>query len=269
MCDDPHEGLEYALRGQDLARQLGMRYGLGISVLNAVPCACSGPGSGTAPHDRGRRAVEDDDLGDFADAGRAAAVVRALRGDGTGARRPAGGRGRRRGPPGPGVPRLHPGRGVRGRGRRSLRPSATPGAPPRSSRPRRWTPSSSPGRSPSARRTSWATARLSTICSRCSTVATTARSRCWCAAERRLDRQPGSCADAEERVAAIEDAVTELRAVGLAVPPGARPARPRGGPAARAARTRRTWSPRRPRSAPCWALRRSVSRAERLAERLA
>ena len=34
MCDDPREGLEYALRGQDLSRQLGMRYGLGIIEIS-------------------------------------------------------------------------------------------------------------------------------------------------------------------------------------------------------------------------------------------
>ena len=85
MCDDPHEGLEYALRGQDLSRQLGMRYSLGISVLNAAMCLLR-----TGEWDRTaamvESAIEDDDLEDFVDPARAAAVVRALRGDGRGAR---------------------------------------------------------------------------------------------------------------------------------------------------------------------------------------
>ena len=69
MCDDPHEGLEYALRGQDLSRQLGMRYSLGISVLNAAMCLLR-----TGEWDRAaamvESAVEDDDLDDFIDPAR-------------------------------------------------------------------------------------------------------------------------------------------------------------------------------------------------------
>ena len=72
MCDDPHEGLVYALRGQELARQLGTRYILGISVLNAVMCLLR-----TGEWERAAAmvevAVEDDELGDFIDVGRAAA----------------------------------------------------------------------------------------------------------------------------------------------------------------------------------------------------
>ena len=85
MCDDPREGLEYALRGQDLARQIGARYLLGVSVLNSVMCLLR-----IGEWDRAaavvEAAVEDDGLGDFADVGRAAAIVMALRGDGRQAR---------------------------------------------------------------------------------------------------------------------------------------------------------------------------------------
>ncbi len=80
MCDDPRGGLEYALRGQDLARQIGARYVLGVSVLNTVLCLLR-----VGEWDRAAAAVdtaiEDDGLGDFTDVARASAVVRALRGD--------------------------------------------------------------------------------------------------------------------------------------------------------------------------------------------
>ena len=80
MCDDPREGLEYALRGQDQARQIGARYFLGISFLNAVMCLLR-----LGEWDRAAAAIDtaidDDDLGDFVDPARAAAVVWALRGD--------------------------------------------------------------------------------------------------------------------------------------------------------------------------------------------
>ena len=186
MCDDPHEGLVYALRGQDLARQLGARYVLGISVLNAVLCLLR-----IGEWDRAAAivevAVEDDDLGDFTDVGPGGGLVRALRGDASRARGRSlpDGRGRRRGPQDLAYHAYALAVVCDAEGDAS-RPSATLGAPRRFSRPRRWTPSSSPGPSPSARRTSWATARLSTRCSPCWTVATTARSRVMVRAERRL-----------------------------------------------------------------------------------
>ena len=49
MRDDPRQGLDYALRGQEQARQIGARYFLGISVLNAVMCLR------VRPSDLGRR----------------------------------------------------------------------------------------------------------------------------------------------------------------------------------------------------------------------
>ena len=76
----PHEGLEYALRGQELSRQLGARYLLGISVLNAVLCLLR-IGEWERAAAMVEAALEDDGLGDFTDVRRAAAVVRALRGD--------------------------------------------------------------------------------------------------------------------------------------------------------------------------------------------
>ena len=92
----------------------------------------------------------------------------------------AGGRGLGRGPSGPGLPRLRPGRGVRSRGRRRRGPH------PRSAR-RRGPPHSDDGplrprlatRRPYGARAG-GPRRLSTRCSPCWTVATTARSRCWC-----------------------------------------------------------------------------------------
>jgi class 3 adenylate cyclase/tetratricopeptide (TPR) repeat protein len=85
MCDDPREGLKYALRGQELARQIGARYLLGVSVLNATLCLLR-----LGEWDRAAAlvdsAMDDDELGDFGDPARAAAVVRALRGDPAGAR---------------------------------------------------------------------------------------------------------------------------------------------------------------------------------------
>ena len=85
MRDDPRQGLDYALRGQEQARQIGARYFLGISVLNAVMRLLR-----IGEWDRAAAtvdaAIDDDGLGDFTDARRAAAVVWALRGDLTRAR---------------------------------------------------------------------------------------------------------------------------------------------------------------------------------------
>ena len=65
----------------------------------------------------------DDDLDGFTDPALAAAVVRALRGDGEArARGAAGARGLGRGPSGAGLPRVHPRRGVRRRRRRRRGP---------------------------------------------------------------------------------------------------------------------------------------------------
>ena len=80
MCDDPHQGLEYALRGQDQARQIGARYALGVSLLNEVLCLLRiGEWDRAATSVDG--AIDDDDLGALADVARAATVVWALRGD--------------------------------------------------------------------------------------------------------------------------------------------------------------------------------------------
>jgi class 3 adenylate cyclase/tetratricopeptide (TPR) repeat protein len=80
MCDDPRQGLEYALRGEDQARQIGARYFLGVSLLNEVLCLLR-----IGEWDRAATsidvAIDDDDLGALVDVARAAAVVWALRGD--------------------------------------------------------------------------------------------------------------------------------------------------------------------------------------------
>ena len=84
MCDDPHEGLVYSLRGQG-----------GPPARRAVPPGNQRAQHGVVPLRIGEWnraaavvevAVEEDGLGDFADVGRAAGLVTALRGDGRRAR---------------------------------------------------------------------------------------------------------------------------------------------------------------------------------------
>ncbi len=62
----------YAQRGTELARQLGARYLMGISVLNTVLCLLR-IGEWERAAAVVEVAVEDDGLGDFADVGRAGA----------------------------------------------------------------------------------------------------------------------------------------------------------------------------------------------------
>ena len=175
MCDDPRGGLEYALRGQDLARQIGARYVLGVSVLNAVLCLLR-----VGEWDRAAAAVdtaiEDDGLGDFSDVARASAVVWALRGDPTRAREELPAHEGTEEDPAEVAYHALPSPSCATQRATSPRHCTMPGALRRSSPPRPWTPSSWPGRWRSAPRTSWMTARLSTRCSPCWTAATTARS---------------------------------------------------------------------------------------------
>ena len=175
MCDDPRGGLEYALRGQDLARQIGARYVLGVSVLNTVLCLLRvgewdrAAARSTRPSRTTGWATSPMWPGLRPSSGHCAATRREPARSCPRTRAPRRTHRRRRTTPTP-SPWCATRRAM------SPRHSTMPGALRRSSPPRPWTPSSWPGRWPSARRTSWMTARLSTRCSPCWTAATTARS---------------------------------------------------------------------------------------------
>ena len=76
----PREGLAYTQRGIDVARQTGSRYGLGISIINAILCLLR-----LGDWDEADRTLVDaldrDSLGDIPEVMTAAALVWSLRGE--------------------------------------------------------------------------------------------------------------------------------------------------------------------------------------------
>jgi class 3 adenylate cyclase/tetratricopeptide (TPR) repeat protein len=76
----PREALAYTLRGIEVARQVGARYNMGNNVANAVLCMLR-LGEWDAAADAVDTALDRDGLGDIAEVTLAAALVWALRGD--------------------------------------------------------------------------------------------------------------------------------------------------------------------------------------------
>ncbi len=76
----PQEGLLQALEVQALARQVGFRYYLGYGIVNAVVC-CLLTGDWQLAEEQVRTALDEDDLGDMAIVAPTATLVLALRGD--------------------------------------------------------------------------------------------------------------------------------------------------------------------------------------------
>jgi tetratricopeptide (TPR) repeat protein len=74
------EALAYTVRGEELARRAGSRYGMGIAVANAVLCMLR-LGDWDAAGDAVDRALDRDALGDIESVTMGAALVWSLRGD--------------------------------------------------------------------------------------------------------------------------------------------------------------------------------------------